>query len=61
VSSLKKAKRLKPFTAWALVDDLDTYVSTVHLVRADAVEDREKHRELIDAKWRIVKVKVSPA
>lgn len=58
-------KKRKPFKyrvcdGWMLVDLEGTYEDGFFFRRRDAVAEREANSFLIDAKWRIVPVRVSP-
>lgn len=41
-------------------DRMGNYMQTIHVNRKDAVADRDKNKFLIDAKWIIVRVEVTP-
>jgi hypothetical protein len=58
-SAIDRAK-LKPFTAWMVYDALGIYESTLHHTRAAAESEKRDDSYLIDAKWRIAKVRVTP-
>jgi hypothetical protein len=49
---------MKPFYAWLMVDDEGTYSPVMHITRREAMKDKQDHSHLIDAKWRVVRVKV---
>lgn len=49
---------MKPFKAWLLTDDENTYQPSLHFTRADAIRERRSVSNLIDAKWRVVRVVV---
>ena len=45
-------------TMWALVDGRGTYMTEVFPLRRDAQARRKEHDYIIDASWRIAKVRV---
>lgn len=53
--------KLKPFKAWLVVDAKDTYAPTLYLTRRDAQIEIKDQLFLRDAKWRVVRVHVSPS
>ena len=52
--------KIKPFMAWLLWDAMGTYSPIMHITRREAEADR-KENDYTDAKWRIVRVQVSPS
>lgn len=52
--------KMKPFKAWLLLDAEDTYVPGIHLTRKAAKEEAKRWEYLRDAKWRVVRVQVTP-
>jgi len=52
---------MKPFKAWLLVDDKGTYSPAMFVTRREAQAELRDHKDLIDAKWRIVRVTVRKA
>lgn len=52
---------MKPFKAWLLLDAKGTYVPGLYMTKRRAEEEASVWEFLRDARWRVVRVKVTPA
>lgn len=50
-----------PMKAWAVVDENGFYVPTFYAMRSDADAEKRKWSHLREAKFRVHRVKISPA
>ena len=53
-------KQLKAFDAWLVRDEFGTYADAIFLRRQDARDEIRAHIWFLDAKWRLIRVRVQP-